>query len=52
MRDGFKIIDTDTHMMEPEWLWERYMEDAYKSQAPKKGKAPDSGRRTFLVRLP
>ncbi len=37
MRDGFKIVDTDCHMMEPEWLWERYMEDAYKSQAPKIG---------------
>ena len=49
MRDGFKIVDTDSHMMEPEWLWERYMEDAYKSQAPKIGKAPESGRRAFLV---
>ncbi len=49
MRDGFKIVDTDSHMMEPEWLWERHMEDAYKSQAPKMGLAPGSGRRTFLV---
>src|SRR2546428_3752232 len=49
MRDGFKIVDTDAHMMEPEWLWERYMEDAYKAQAPKMGQAPGSGRRTFLV---
>jgi predicted TIM-barrel fold metal-dependent hydrolase len=49
MRDGFKIVDTDSHMMEPEWLWERYMEDAYKSQAPKVGLAPESNRRTFLV---
>ena len=49
MRDGFKIVDTDAHMMEPEWLWERHMEDAYKLQAPKIGKAPESGRRTFLV---
>jgi predicted TIM-barrel fold metal-dependent hydrolase len=49
MRDGFKIVDTDAHMMEPEWLWERHMEDAYKAQAPKMGQAPGSGRRTFLV---
>ena len=49
MRDGFKIVDTDSHMMEPDWLWERHMEDAYKSQAPKMGQAPGSGRRTFLV---
>jgi hypothetical protein len=49
MRNGFKIVDTDSHMMEPEWLWERHMEDAYKSQAPRMGQAPGSGRRTFLV---
>ena len=49
MREGFKIVDTDAHMMEPEWLWERHMEDAYKAQAPKMGLAPGSGRRTFLV---
>src|SRR5437870_5325386 len=49
MRDGYKIVDTDCHNMEPEWLWERYIDDAYKSQAPKMGRAPDSNRRTFLV---
>ena len=47
MRDGFKIVDTDAHMMEPEWLWERHIEDAYKSQAPKMGKGV--GRRAFIV---
>ena len=49
MRDGFKIADTDSHMMEPDWLWERHMEDAYKSQAPRMGEAPGSGRRAFIV---
>jgi len=49
MRNGFKILDTDAHMMEPEWMWERYTEDAYKSQAPKMGRAPGSGRRAYIV---
>src|SRR5438477_1951104 len=49
MRNGYKIVDTDTHLMEPPNLWERFMEDAYKSQAPKIGEAPGSGRKTFLV---
>ena len=41
MRDGYKIVDTDSHMMEPpDWLWERHMEDAYKSEAPRMGEAP------------
>jgi len=30
MRNGFKIIDTDCHLMEPEWLWERYTETAFR----------------------
>ena len=49
MKDGYKIVDVDSHMMEPEWLWERHIEDRYKSAAPKMGIAPASGRRTFLV---
>src|SRR6516162_3444567 len=49
MRDGFKIIDTDAHMMEPEWMWERYTEDAYKARAPKMGIIPESQRRGFMV---
>jgi uncharacterized protein len=49
MRNGFKIVDTDTHLMEPDYVFEKYIDEAYKSQAPKMGKAPESGRRTFLV---
>ena len=49
MRNGFKIVDTDTHMMEPSWLWERYIEDEFKGREPRIGIAPDSGRKTFLV---
>jgi uncharacterized protein len=49
VKNGFKIVDVDSHMMEPEWLWEKHIEDRYKSAAPKMGTAPDSGRRTFLV---
>jgi uncharacterized protein len=49
MRDGLKIVDTDAHMMEPEWMWERYTEDVYKSLAPKIGIIPESQRRGFMV---
>jgi len=49
MRNGFKIVDTDTHLMEPDYVFEKYIDERYKSQAPRMGKAPDSGRRTFLV---
>jgi uncharacterized protein len=49
MRNGFKIVDADTHLMEPEWLWEKYMEDRFKWAGPRVGRASESGRRTFLV---
>src|SRR6266446_7329187 len=49
MRDGLKIVDVDTHLMEPDYVFERYIDERYKSEAPKMGIAPESGRRTFLV---
>jgi uncharacterized protein len=49
MKHGFKLVDVDAHQMEPEDLFERYIDDEYKSQAPRMGAAPGSGRRTFLV---
>ena len=49
MKDGFKIADVDTHLMEPDYVFERYIDERYKSAAPKMGIAPESGRRTFLV---
>ena len=49
MKDGFKIVDVDAHLMEPDWVFERFIDEKYKSQAPKMGVAAESGRRTFLV---
>jgi predicted TIM-barrel fold metal-dependent hydrolase len=34
-KQGFKILDSDMHVMEPPDLWERYLDDKYKSQAPR-----------------
>lgn len=33
-KQGFKILDSDMHVMEPPDLWERYIDDQYKSKAP------------------
>ncbi len=49
MKNGFKIADTDTHLMEPDYVFEKYIDERYKSAAPKMGVAPESGRKTFLV---
>ena len=35
MIKGFKIIDADAHMHEPQYLWERYVEPEYRGRVPK-----------------
>ena len=35
MKNGFHVMDSDFHVMEPNDLWERYLEEEWKSQAPK-----------------
>src|SRR5262249_26098384 len=34
-KQGFKILDSDMHVMEPPDLWERYIDGKYRSQAPR-----------------
>ena len=32
---GFKVFDSDMHIMEPPDLWERYIDSKYKDRAPR-----------------
>src|SRR5262247_2809073 len=34
-RDGFLILDSDLHMMEPDDLWSRYLEGAHRANPPR-----------------
>lgn len=34
-RNGFRILDSDMHIMEPPDLWERYIDAEFKSRAPR-----------------
>ena len=34
MKNGFKVIDSDMHVMEPNDLWVRYIDPAYTDRAP------------------
>jgi hypothetical protein len=34
-KDGFKVMDSDMHIVEPVDLWERYMDPAFKDRAPR-----------------
>jgi len=34
-REGFLIMDSDLHLMEPEDLWERYLDEPYRANPPR-----------------
>jgi hypothetical protein len=34
MKDGFKVMDSDLHTMEPDDLWSRYLDEPFRSAAP------------------
>ena len=34
VRNGFKVLDSDLHIIEPADLWQRYIDAEFRSQAP------------------
>ena len=34
-RDGFLILDSDLHMMEPDDLWARWLDGPYRANPPR-----------------
>ncbi len=38
MRNGFRIVDTDTHQMEPIQMWTDYIDPAFRERAPRREK--------------
>ena len=34
MKHGFRVMDSDLHTMEPDDLWERYLEPPFRKFAP------------------
>src|SRR4029077_12152433 len=34
MKNGFRVMDSDLHTMEPDGLWERYLDEPFKKFAP------------------
>src|SRR5687767_7994920 len=35
MKNGFKVMDSDLHTMEPDGLWEKYLDEPFRKFAPK-----------------
>ena len=34
-KNGFKVIDSDMHIMEPPELWEKYIDKKFRDRAPR-----------------
>jgi hypothetical protein len=34
-KNGFKVFDSDMHLMEPPDLWQRYIDSDFRDRAPK-----------------
>ena len=47
-KHGFKVFDSDMHIMEPPDLWERYIAREFKSEAPR-GRTSDNVRDLGLI---
>ena len=47
-KNGFKVFDSDMHIMEPPDLWERYIAPEFRSQAPR-GRTSENVRDLGLI---
>jgi predicted TIM-barrel fold metal-dependent hydrolase len=41
MKQGFRVMDSDLHTMEPDGLWERYLDEPFRAYAPRFARAAD-----------
>ena len=48
-RDGYLIMDSDLHMMEPDDLWARYLDEPYRQNPPRFfGAQPDQKAQDYI----
>jgi predicted TIM-barrel fold metal-dependent hydrolase len=48
MRNQMKLADADAHQVEPDDLWEKYIDPRFKAAAPRIGKSP-GGKNSWMV---
>ncbi len=48
MRNGYRVLDTDTHQMEPVSIWQEYIDPAFADRAPKTS-THSNGRSMLMV---
>lgn len=52
MKQGFRVMDSDLHLFEPPDIYDQYLEDRFKSQAPKYVPAPGNVYGDWLIKIP
>jgi len=51
MKNGFKVLDSDLHTMEPDGLWERYLEEPFKKFAPQFVRRTENATNQPIIRI-
>lgn len=51
MKNGFKVMDSDLHTMEPDGLWERYLDEPFKKFAPTFQRRPEQSPHQPIIHI-
>ena len=51
MKNGFKVLDSDLHTMEPDGLWEQYLDEPFKKFAPRFARREDNAPNQPVIKV-
>src|SRR5713226_9575461 len=51
MKNGFKVLDSDLHTMEPDNLWEKYLDAPFKKFAPQFTRGSETASNQPVIRI-
>src|SRR6266581_330192 len=51
MKNGFKVLDSDLHTMEPDGLWEKYLDAPFKKFAPQFTRGSENASNQPVIRI-
>ena len=50
-KNGFQVMDSDLHTMEPDGLWERYLEEPFKKFSPRFERRPENPSNQPIIQI-
>src|SRR5262245_54899879 len=51
MKNGFKVLDSDLHTMEPDGLWQRYLAEPFRKFAPEFTRRADNAPNQPVIKI-